>query len=294
MKILIVGNVTVDEVGDRVRVGGTGYYGGRALAEYLGEEVYVATHIDEGLRGLIRGVLETCGVRVIELSNSATPVFVIEGGKAVGFKGKSPRISLASLEPYANIYKFDVVILGPILQEVNLEELSIALSWSPKILSLDIQGVVREVEGTALRLRWRTGLEEAFKHLDVVHGNVREFCFSKDSNQVLRAVREWSSTGKTLFLVSLDEKGLYTVYRGEVFYTKPVHVKAVDEVGAGDILLATTSYYMAKGADPLTSALKGVAAAVLKVENAYRDWFTVEMIEQISRELMAQTEAVTL
>jgi fructose-1-phosphate kinase PfkB-like protein len=162
------------------------------------------------------------------------------------------------------------------------------------MLSLDIQGVVREVVGTSLRLRWSKELEKAFEHLDVVHGNIREFCFSEDREHVLKAVKEWSSTVRTLFLVSIDEKGLYTIHRGEVLHTKPPQVNIVDEVGAGDVLLAVASYYMAKGLDPLTSALRGMAAAVLKVENAYRDWFTVEMIEQISKELVAQTEVVPL
>jgi hypothetical protein len=294
VRILIVGNITVDEIGDRVRVGGTGYYGGRALAEYFGEEVYVATHVDERLRGLIKGTLDTYGVRVIELSSSSTPVFIIENGRAVGFKGGSPRIRLADLEPYTRIYGFDVAILGPILQEVDLNELNAVTSWGFKVLSLDIQGVVREVVGTSLRLRWSKELEKALEHLDVVHGNIREFCFSEDREHVLKAVKEWSSTVRTLFLVSIDEKGLYTIHRGEVLHTKPPQVNIVDEVGAGDVLLAVASYYMAKGLDPLTSALRGMAAAVLKVENAYRDWFTVEMIEQISKELVAQTEVVPL
>jgi sugar/nucleoside kinase (ribokinase family) len=294
MRILIAGNVTVDEISGRVRVGGTGYYGGRALAECFGEEVYVATHVDESLRGLIIGTLNTYGVRVIELSNSATPIFIIENGKAVGFKGKSPKIRFADLEPYTKIYRFDAIILGPILQEIDLNELGIAVSWGYRVISLDIQGVVREVIDTSLKLKWSKYLEKAFEYLDIVHGNIREFCFSEDLQHVLKTVKEWSSAMKTLFLVSLDEKGLYMIRRGEVLYTKPPQINTVDEVGAGDILLATTSYYMAKGLDPLTSALRGMAAAILKIENAYRDWFTAQQVEQISKELVAQTQAVAI
>jgi sugar/nucleoside kinase (ribokinase family) len=294
MKILIVGNITIDEIGDRIRVGGTGYYGGKALAEYLNEEVYVATNIDENFRGLIKGVLESSGIRVIELGENATPVFVISGGKAVGFKGRSPRIKLQDLEHYTKIYRFDVIVLGPIMREIELQEIPVAASWSPKILSLDIQGVVRRVEDSSITLRWSKEIEEYLSYLDVVHGNLREFCFSNNLSEVLRTVREWSTSIKTVILVSLDEKGLYLIHRGEVLYIRPLHVNVVDEVGAGDILLTVTSYYMAKGLTPLAAALRGAAAAMLKVENAYREWFNAELIESYAKELEPHVEALSL
>jgi hypothetical protein len=37
-----------------------------------------------------------------------------------------------------------------------------------------------------------------------------------------------------------------------------------------------------------------MAAAILKIENAYRDWFTAQQVEQISKELVAQTQAVAI
>ncbi|MEM0027569.1 MAG: PfkB family carbohydrate kinase [Ignisphaera sp.] len=294
MRVLIVGNITIDEIGDRIRVGGTGYYGGRALAEYLDAEVYVATNIGEAYKGLVKGVLESHGIKVIEAGHSSTPVFVIRDGKAVGFKGESPRISLSNLEPYAKIYRFDVVILGPILREVDLNEIDYVLSWSPKVTALDIQGLVRSVANGELRLIWDYSIEEKLGRVDVVHGNVKEFCFSSDLKNVLSKVREWSLATKTTYLISLDERGLYIVADNEILYIKSPAISSVDEVGAGDILLSVTAYYIAKGFNTIESVLRGVAAATLKVENAYREWFNKDSLESLVKELERLVEEVKI
>ena len=294
LKTLIVGNITIDEIGDRIRVGGTGYYGGRALAEYLDAEVYVATNIGEAYKGLVKGVLETHGIKVIEIGYSSTPVFIIRDGKAVGFKGESPRISLSNLEPYARIYRFDVVVLGPILREIDLNEIDYILYWSPKVVALDIQGLVRSVADGELKLVWDYSIEEKLGKIDVVHGNVKEFCFSSDIKNVLSRARDWSSTTKTTYLISLDERGLYIVTNNEALYVRPPPISPVDEVGAGDILLSVTAYYIAKGFSTIESALRGMAAATLKIENAYREWFSKDTLESLAKELERFVEEVNI
>ncbi|MEL9940397.1 MAG: PfkB family carbohydrate kinase [Ignisphaera sp.] len=294
MKTLIVGNITIDEVGDRIRVGGTGYYGGRALAEYLDAEVYVATNIGEAYKGLVKSVLESHGIKVIEIGYSSTPVFVIRDGKAVSFKGESPRISLSNLEPYARIYRFDVVILGPIFREIDLNEIDQILSWGSKVVALDIQGLVRSVADGELKLVWDYSIEEKLRKIDIVHGNVKEFCFSDDIKNVLGKAREWSSTTKTIYLISLDERGLYIVANNEILYVRPPPTNPVDEVGAGDILLSVTAYYIAKGFNTIESVLRGVAAATLKIENAYREWFDRNSLESLAKELERFVEGVNI
>lgn len=293
VRVLIIGNVTLDEIGDRIRVGGTGYYGGRALAQYLDAEVYVATNISEIYKGLIKGVLESHGIKIIETGYNSTPVFIIRNGKAVGFKGESPKINLLSLEPYIKIYRFDVVILGPILNEINLNELNVLDSWSPKVAALDIQGIVRRVNNHGeIELVWNENMEEKLQKIDIVHGNAKEFCFSKDINLLLKRVKEWSLSTKTLYLVSLDEKGLYMIKNGEILYIKPPPINVVDEVGAGDILLSVTAYYMAKGLTPFEATFRGVAAAVLKIENAYKEWFDKDLLESFAREIAQNVEVL--
>ena len=73
------------------------------------------------------------------------------------------------------------------------------------------------------------------------------------------------------------------MYSGEIFYIPSLSVNTVDDVGAGDVLLAVASYYRARNESILSSSVKGVIAASLKVENAYRDWFDRETIESIAQ-----------
>lgn len=286
MRALFIGNITIDDLGNQYRVGGSGYYGGRALSEYLGVEVYVATHIADDVQGLIRGVLDLYGIKVIELGSNGTPVFIISGGKAVGFRGISPIIDVEVVRMYTHVYRFDAVYITPIMKEILENQITLAREFNSKVTAMDIQGFVREIYDNSIRCLWKWSSEEVLLSIDIIHGNVREFCFTSEEMGVVRHIRDLSSTGKTLFLVSLDHRGLYFIYNNEVLYIPSLPVKSIDDVGAGDVLLAVTGYFRAMGMDVLESVVRGISAAALKTENAYREWFSRELLERYGRELL--------
>lgn len=294
MKTLFIGNITIDDVGDRYRVGGSGYYGGRALAEYLGVEVYVATHISNDFRGLIRGALDIYGIKIIELGANATPIFIISNGKAIGFKGASPLIDIETVKIYTKMYGFDILYLTPIMNEISEQHIVHAKEFNTKIIALDIQGFVREYYDNNIRCLWRWNSEEVLLNVDLVHGNIKEFCFSDIEKEIIKHVKDLSSVGKTSFLVSLDYKGLYLIHNSEVIYIPPLSVKTIDDVGAGDILLAVTGYFRAMDMDILESVVRGVIAAALKVENAYGEWFNKELLEIYSKELLESIKSIDI
>jgi len=292
MRAIFIGNITVDEVGERYRVGGSGYYGGRALA-YLGIDVYVATHIAEEYRGMIKGIANTFGINIIELSNNGTPIFVIERGKAVRFKGVSPKIMFRDIEVFLKSYNFNIILFTPIMNELDSDIIDIA-NYKKDVVSLDIQGFVRIYSDDSIKLQWRNDLFEIFPYIDIVHGNISEFCFYRDAKEILKTMKEFSMSINTAFLISNDDKGTYLVYRGEVLHIPPPTIEPVDDVGAGDILLAITSLYRAEGMDILSSTIRGVAAASLKVMNAYKEWFDRNLIDMYSKEIEDRVNPIEL
>jgi len=205
MRAIFIGNITVDEVGERYRVGGSGYYGGRALA-YLGIDVYVATHIAEEYRGMIKGIANTFGINIIELSNNGTPIFVIERGKAVRFKGVSPKIMFRDIEVFLKSYNFNIILFTPIMNELDSDIIDIA-NYKKDVVSLDIQGFVRIHSDDSIKLQWRNNLFEIVPYIDIVHGNISEFCFYRDAKEILKTMKEFSMSVTTAFLISNDDKG---------------------------------------------------------------------------------------
>ncbi|MEM0371836.1 MAG: PfkB family carbohydrate kinase [Ignisphaera sp.] len=278
--------MTLDKVGERLKVGGSGYYGGRALATYLDVETYVLTNVDENYRGLVLGLLNSYGIKVFEIKSNGMPIFIISSGKAVEFQGTSSKISKEIIESYLKVGGFSIVIIAPIMREIDIDSIYILEDFSRStinVVALDIQGFVRNVVDNRITCEWIEDLELILRYVDIVHGNIKEFCFAKEELMVVKNIKELSTTLDTAFLVSLDARGTYLVYSGEIFYIPSLSVNTVDDVGAGDVLLAVASYYRARNESILSSSVKGVIAASLKVENAYRDWFDRETIESIAQ-----------
>ncbi|MEM1805121.1 MAG: PfkB family carbohydrate kinase [Ignisphaera sp.] len=286
MRALFIGNLTLDKVGERLKVGGSGYYGGRALATYLDVETYVLTNVDENYRGLVLGLLNSYGIKVFEIKSNDMPIFIISSGKAVEFQGTSSKISKEIIESYLKVGGSSIVIIAPIMREIDIDSIYILEDFSRStinVVALDIQGFVRNVVDNRITCEWIEDLELILRYVDIVHGNIKEFCFAKEELMVVKNIKELSTTLDTAFLVSLDARGTYLVYSGEIFYIPSLSVNTVDDVGAGDVLLAVASYYRARNESILSSSVKGVIAASLKVENAYRDWFDRETIESIAQ-----------
>lgn len=294
MRALFIGNITLDILNNGVRVGGTGFYGGRALSEYLGVETYVLSHISRSHRELVLSTLGNYGIRVIELEAEHMPMFIIKNGKAVQFQGSSPKIPKEIVEKHIRLSKFDIIVLAPIMRELDVDTIELLNKHKNSVISMDIQGFVRTVAGGKILCEWSNTLERALAYMDIVHGNIAEFCFSINEKNIVRYIAGISTVYRTAFLISLDYRGTYMVYKGDILYIPPLTVNIIDDVGAGDILLAITSYFKAKGEPLLYAVVKGVIAASLKVENAYRSWFNKELLEELMQDHLNKVQAVNL
>lgn len=279
MKCLVVGNLTVDEVNGELRVGGSSYYGGRSL-KLLGCEVYILSSISNKYRDLFENLYSEFSV--IERSCPSNPVFVIRSGRAVGLKEPGCTIppdeiasSVKSIEP-------SVVLLAPVFNEVVLEQSYLEMiRGGDAVLGLEIHGLTRSVVGAEILNEWRNELLSYAKYFDLVHGNLHEYCFSNSLSTIIGALREYSSKHYTGFQVSLDARGLYLVAKGSIYYFPPLDLEVVSVLGAGDVLLSVSSYYLSNGYSHLESTARGLVAAYLKMSCRDSEWFDRNAIEEL-------------
>lgn len=293
MRALIVGNATVDLLtGGETRIGGSVYYGGRALAKHMGVETYGLTRASDRVRDLVSGALLEAGVKPVILGAEESPVFVVNRGKAVEFRGSSPPIPWDVVAEYLESTGFDAVIFAPIMREVEPEAILEAGRRAGPVYAADIQGFVRKVTAVEIKCEWSNVLEEVLPILHIVHGNISEYCFAKCERDVLKKIVDLSTVSNTIYLASADNRGTYLVHRREVYHIPPLPVNAVDDVGAGDVLLAVSTYYLATGKEALEATTRGVVAASLKTQNPAGEWFTPSIIEELWRKHVAEARRV--
>ncbi|NPA97582.1 MAG: hypothetical protein GXO32_08285 [Crenarchaeota archaeon] len=285
MRALFVGNLTIDVLDNRVRVGGSGFYGGVALSEYLGVETYVLSSASEKYGPLFRSVLSTYGIKLLEVKCHSVATFRISGRK-MWILDSGCCIPKSSIDTSISVVRPDILLLTPVFKELAISDSLEVLSSFNGVKAVDLQGFVRERLDSRLACVWREQLKDVVMNSTVVHGNIKEFCIGADAADVMRWLRDYSKRCSALILASLDEKGCYAAYRGRVYLVPAPPTSAIDDVGAGDILTAVAAYYLAQGVTPLEAACRGVAAASLKVENPYSAWFDRESIDTVSKSLL--------
>ena len=287
---LFIGNLTIDIVGNRCRVGGSGFYGGVALSEYLGVETHVYTTVDDVYEPMIKSVLAMYGIRMWSSRCCETTTFEIVENKAYRIAKRGCVLRLEEVEAIFDVVKPSMIFVTPVAREISLEDainLVEILKHRTKTISIDIQGFVRSIsEDGLIRCRWEPQLRELLVKATVVHGNESEFCLENSLEELISI----SKLSPVTILMSLDSRGCIVVRNGKALRIPAPHVNPVDEVGAGDVLTAVTSYYIALGLDPIEAAARGVAAASLKVENSYGRWFDEDSIQKLSRYILRYSQ----
>lgn len=282
MRALIVGSATIDDFGNTSRVGGSVYYGGKALTMLPNVEVHVLTPIDKLYGKVILGTFEVEGINVHSLECESLPVFTIRFGRASGLKSRGCVIDVKEVVNVVNHLNPEILILAPVFKELSVEHVSYLLSVvkkSVKVASVDIQGLVREIDNNGISCLWKEKIFEVVNKANLTHGNLREFCFTNNTATILRMLQaSIMKSSEASVAVTMDDKGLFLITRDGSYEVPALKVDAVDEVGAGDVFTAVSTYYLALSDAPLTASIKGSIAAALKVSKPYGRWFTEDEI----------------
>jgi len=278
LKCLVIGNFTVDDLNGYLNKGGSSYYSSWSLAQ-LGCNVHVLTSISEKYRELYRELYSV--INIWEYSCPSNPVFVIKNDKAIALKERGCRISLNKVIEVYSIVKPDLLLFTPVFNEVEFNEDFLNRVLKDSIVTgLEIHGLTRDIVDSEIVNKWSDDLFNIFKYFKIVHGNIYEYCFSNNFIEIISVLRDYSTKHGTCFQISMDEAGLYLIDRGIVYYFKPANTHIVSKIGAGDVLLAVSSFYMSRRYNCLESTIRGFIASNYKMASRDSSWFNENCIEE--------------
>ncbi|MEM0243839.1 MAG: PfkB family carbohydrate kinase [Zestosphaera sp.] len=283
MKALIIGSTTIDMLDDTSRIGGSTYYGGLTLSKYLGDETHVLTTVDDNVSSYFHETFSNLRISLHVVKCGKVPHFIIRHGKAVDVLVSECRIPALVARELINIIKPDIIFLAPVYKEIDVEEyvsLLRSLRGLTAFKALDIQGLVRVSTSKGIECRWREDLLDLMSLVNFTHGNLREFCFSSNTNQIIEVLVKSEKLRNTAVAITTDSLSVYLLSNGKCFKATPLKVVSVDEVGAGDVFTASVAHYVAGGKDLFYSVRAGVVSASLKVWRASDVWFTEEDLER--------------
>jgi len=276
---LVVGNLTLDYVNGDVRIGGASFYGGWSLY-LLGCETHVVTSLSSRYLDLIRDFAGK--VRVHYQPCSGLTAFALKNGRAAGLLNPGCRIEWGFVEEVVEALSPDIVVYAPVYRELDTREFK-SSRGKAGVVSLDLQGFTRRAVSGSIHNVWEESFESILEKVDLVHGNVREYCFADSLEAILLAVKSMCEKHGNSHQVSMDSNGLYLVTGSTVYFYPPHRLSVVDDVGAGDVLLVATSYYLARGLDVLDATRFGVAAALLKISSTGLQWFDENRVAEKAR-----------
>ena len=246
--VCVIGHVTRDiiKINNRERVlpGGTAYYTSIALKN-LGLNVAVVTKIGNSDRYLLND-LNKNNIVVFLKVDSVTTVF--ENSYDGYFKRKSCRMqkvqSIARpffIEDIPDITPMIFHIGSLTKGDVPPEVLKFLAKKS--IISLDVQGFVREVVQGCVKVKDWEIKEEALSFVDILKANEEEAKILTGEKDMKRAARTLSAFGPKEVIITSGSNGSLIYCQGE-FYSIPSYPpeRIVDPTGCGDTYIAGYLY----------------------------------------------------
>ncbi|EEB73912.1 carbohydrate kinase [Thermococcus sp. AM4] len=244
MECLVVGHLVIDRIvrdgRSETRIGGGAYYSALALSRFCRVKVVTSVGRDfprewlEGLRE--RGI----SLEVVPSEESTSyELHYIDGNRRV-------LTLLSRAEPIENVTAgdFDLILLNPVAGEVS-PELVRELAGRG-FLAADVQGFIREPVPGPLRLKTIDGT--FLRGMNVLHSDVGEF----------KHVRGINPSDVEVLLLSDGPNPGTAYFKGREYRFKPVKMDVPESTGAGDVFLASFSYFYLRC--PFVQALKRATA----------------------------------
>ena len=271
--VAVIGSATIDRVVqgsmDAYKRGGVVAYAGLTFAE-LGVETRVLTNVATADRAML-AVLQQRGIAVYVGESTATTCFVnyVDGdARRQELLACAAPIAAAQLGPV--LAGVEHVHLGPLHPHDLAEEV---LSAMDGVVSLDIQGYVRRIEGTQVYQEVASGLYAALLRADYVKtsNDELELVLADCGLTLDQLMRDCSATE---WVVTEGSHGGWVASRQGTrtkFASAPVATVA-DPTGAGDVFFAAyLAHRLHRGAGIATAAQRAAALAARQVEGGFID-----------------------
>ncbi|ASJ13049.1 PfkB family carbohydrate kinase [Thermococcus thioreducens] len=241
MKCLLVGHLVIDTIvggsKSETRIGGGAYYSAITLSNFC--DVEVLTSVGEDFPDEWLDELRAVGIKLRIIPSEKSTAYELRyldvNWRELRLLSKAAPISKAPVKRY------DMVLLNPVANEIP-PELVEKLKKKAVFLAADVQGFIRApVPGNVMLQRTDVSF---LKGLKAVHADISEMDYLKN----LRP-------GEVeVFLASNGPETGFAYFRGSRYAYRPVRVEVKESTGAGDVFLASFSYFYTRC--PFVQALK--------------------------------------
>ncbi len=271
-ELCCIGHITLDKVvtpQNTVHMpGGTAFYFSRAISCF-----------DDIAFSLLTAVGETEMHVVEELRAQSIHITTMPSRYSVCFENiygenqdnRTQKVS-AKADPFTLPYLSDVnasiIHLGSLLADDFSLDVLKYLSQKGMI-SIDVQGYLREVRNeNVYAIDWKDKLE-ALKHIHVLKANEHEMEVLTGYPDVKSAAKQLYDWGVKEVLITLGSLGS-VIYDGESYYKIPAYKprKVVDATGCGDTYVTGYLYQRAKGEGIEEAGHFAAAMSTLKIEKS--------------------------
>jgi|BEDMetMinimDraft_2_1075160.scaffolds.fasta_scaffold00020_3 Sugar kinases, ribokinase family len=161
---------------------------------------------------------------------------------------------------------FDMILLTPILNEINLDQLEI-IKNSSKMIAIDVQGLCRKVKNGKVINDYNEIFKHYIEYFEILKAYSNEIFYLTRQNDFEKSINSILDKGCKIIIITLGEKGsLIFTPKNNLFINSYSPTKVVDPTGAGDVYLAAFTYYYLKTKDIKSSIKFASSAASYKVE----------------------------
>ncbi len=267
-----------------------------ALAK-LGERVRLVGAVGEDFKAQFNQKLAGYGIESVIVPSKETGGFSLIyyddfGNRTLDLLGRAAPVGHLNPEIYRDS---KAVLIGPILGEVSLEEISSIRDSFDGLFFCDPQGLLRNADSNGRIHHSKVeGIEQALALFDIVKPNELEgkvltgVDCRKDPYQAARIIKSW---GPKIVIVTLAELGS-VIYDGRSFIDIPPYkIDLVDATGAGDTYMAGFTFEYLKTGDLRKAGCFASCVSSIMIEQVGPDFLLTESeVRRRQATLLAQTE----
>ncbi|MCX6829280.1 MAG: PfkB family carbohydrate kinase [candidate division Zixibacteria bacterium] len=263
----------------------------------LGEKVRLVGAVGEDFKAQFNKKLAGFGIESVIVPSDETGGFSLIyyddfGNRTLDLLGRAATIGHLDPEIYRDS---KAVLIGPILGEVTLGEISSIRKNFDGLFFCDPQGLLRNADSNGRIHHSKVeGIEQALALFDIVKPNELEgkvltgIDCRKDPYQAAQIIKSW---GPKIVIVTLAELGSI-IYDGRTFIDIPPYkIDLVDATGAGDTYMAGFTFEYLKTGDLRKAGCFASCVSSIMIEQVGPDFVMTESEVRRQQEmLLAQTD----
>lgn len=269
-KICCIGHITLDKIitpeATTYLNGGTSYYFAHGISCLDNPNFQLVTSLAESEMGAVEE-LRKKNIDVIVFPSAHTVYFENKYGEN---KDNRTQRVLAKADPFKVDQfipiKADYYHLGSLLADDFSFELVRYLS-TKGIVSMDVQGYLRKVNGENVEAVDWTWKRETLKYVDILKVNEHEMYVLTGETEVRKAAEKLASWGVREIIITEGSLGSFVYAEGKLVEIRAYPPKkVVDATGCGDTYMTGYLYMRAKGATIREAGCFAAAMSTLKLE----------------------------